>query len=234
MKQIHIPARFNGPSGSGNGGYSCGVLAAFIKGPCKVRLHVPPPLDRTLSVHCGDDGKFEMLDGETVVGTAVAESLELDIPVPPSVQRAEQASKGFLCFEQHEYPTCFVCGPHRHQQDGLCLFPGPVDNWDLLACSWQPAPDLLDDLGNVREEIIWSALDCPGFFAAVGESLLPTLLGELTVDIRAPVPGSEPLVVFAWPLGREGRKLYGGVAIANASGDILACSRSVWIALNKT
>ena len=234
MNQVNIPARFNGPANSGNGGYSCGVLAAFIGGSCKVRLHVPPPLDKQLSVHSQDDGRFEMRDGETVVGTAVAERLEMDIPAAPSLEQAEQASKGFLCYEQHEYPSCFVCGPNRHEGDGLCLFPGPVDSWEMLACCWQPSPDLLDEQGNVRAEIIWSALDCPGFFAAVGESLQATLLGELTADIRAPVPGSEPLVVFAWPLGREGRKLYGGVAIANASGDILASARSVWIALTKS
>ena len=45
MAVVSIPSRFNGPPLSGNGGYSCGVLAAFIDGPAQVRLHVPPPLD---------------------------------------------------------------------------------------------------------------------------------------------------------------------------------------------
>ena len=39
--QVTIPARYNGPPDSGNGGYSCGVLAAFIDGPARVRLHSP-------------------------------------------------------------------------------------------------------------------------------------------------------------------------------------------------
>ena len=47
---LSIPARFNGPPASGNGGYSCGVLAACVAGPARVRLHAPPPLDRARSM----------------------------------------------------------------------------------------------------------------------------------------------------------------------------------------
>ncbi len=137
--------------------------------------------------------------------------------------------EGYLSYQEHSYPTCFVCGPQRPGHDGLCLFPGPVDDWTLLACPWRPAADLLDESGNVRPEIVWSALDCPGFYAATGDTLVPVLLGELTAELRAPVPGDKPLVVFCWPLGREGRKLCGGVAIANQDGEVLACSRSIWI-----
>ena len=67
MRQIQIPARFNGPPNSGNGGYSCGVLAAFIDGPSRVRLHVPLPLDRELRVVEAQDGRVEMYDGDTLV-----------------------------------------------------------------------------------------------------------------------------------------------------------------------
>ena len=54
--QTLIASRFNGPPNSGNGGYSCGVLAAFIDGPASIRLHVPPPLDAPLHVECTDAG----------------------------------------------------------------------------------------------------------------------------------------------------------------------------------
>jgi len=232
MDELVIPGRFNGPPGSGNGGYSCGVLAAQLNSSaCKVRLHIPPPLDRPLSVHKHGTERVEMQDGETLVGTATAAVLEMDIPQAPLLEHAERASKGYLCHEEHSYPTCFVCGTSRPGHDGLCLFPGPVDDWSLLACPWQPAADLLDDRGNVRPEIVWAALDCPGFFGATGDTLVPVLLGELTAELRAPIPGDKPLVVYSWPLGGEGRKLYGGVAIANQDGAVLACSRSTWITL---
>ncbi|MEH6589776.1 MAG: hypothetical protein V7746_05960 [Halioglobus sp.] len=230
--QISIASRFNGPPGSGNGGYSCGTLAAYLPGVTRVRLHAPPPLDKPMQVS-ETDGEVQLHDGETLVGSAVSVQLDMVIPDAPSLAEAEQASKGFLCFEDHSYPTCFVCGPGREGNDGLCLYPGPVKDWNLLACVWRPGADLLDDTGMVRPEFVWSALDCPGFFAAVGEDLLPTLLGELIADLKHPVPGSEPLVVFSWPMGREGRKLRGGVAIANQDGHVLACSQTTWIALRQ-
>jgi len=67
----------------------------------------------------------------------------------------------------------------------------------------------------------------------LGKDLLPTLLGELIVDIRHPVPGGEAVVVYSWPMGKDGRKLWGGVAIADQSGKVLACSKTTWIALRE-
>ncbi|MEH6593132.1 MAG: hypothetical protein V7746_22875 [Halioglobus sp.] len=231
MAQVSISQQFNGPPNSGNGGYSCGLLAAFTQGASRVRLHAPPPLDKPLQVRERSSGGVEMLDGETLIGTAVAAELTIVIPQPPSLERAAEASKRFPCYEEHSYPTCFVCGPQREPHDGLCLFPGPVDSWDLLACRWQPDDSLLDADGNVLPEFVWSALDCPGYFAAVGQAIVPTLLGELHADLIKPVPGQDPLVVYSWPLGGEGRKRYAAVAIATGAGEVLACSRTTWITL---
>jgi hypothetical protein len=175
-------------------------------------------------------GEVELHGGEILVGSAIAATLDLDIPAVPSLEEAERASKHFIWQEHHCYPTCFVCGPRRREEDGLGLSPGPLGSWDLLACPWQPAAEFLDEKGNIRPEIIWSALDCPGFFAAVGDRPGPMLLGELTAEILKPVPGADSLLVFSWPLGVEGRKFHGGVAIANPAGEVLACSRTTWIA----
>lgn len=227
---VSIPARCNGPADSGNGGYSCGLLAAFIDGPARVRLHAPPPLETDLRVCRGQHHAVEMFDGERLVGAAWPAELALDIPPAPSLAEASEASSRFLRYRDHDYPSCYVCGPER-RDDGLCLFPGPVRDWQLLACTWQPRPDMLDDAGRVRPEIIWAALDCPGYFAASGPEKPLTLLGELTAEIFADITGTAPLVVFCWPLGREGRKAWGGTAIADASGEVLAASRSLWISL---
>ena len=226
-----IPARFNGPPDSGNGGYSCGVLAAHIEGPARVRLHVPPPLDATLTITEAGDGQVDMSQGATLVASAWPAELDLDIPLAPSLAQARDARERFIAWDDHYLPTCFVCGPGRPAHDGLELFPGPVTDWSLLACPWQPAADMLDSAGNVREEVVWGALDCPGYFAAGGENPPVALLGELVGEIRQPVPGAEELVVYAWPMGQEGRKSWGGTAIANQAGEILAASRSLWITL---
>jgi hypothetical protein len=57
------------------------------------------------------------------------------------------------------------------------------------------------------------------------------VLGELAGELRARASGDPPLVVYAWPLGEDGRKFFAGAAIATADGEVLACSRSTWIAL---
>ena len=226
-----IPARFNGPPDSGNGGYSCGVLATHMEGPARVRLHVPPPLNVELNVHREPNGAVTMYAGDTLVGSGVPAPLELETPPAPSPEQAGDAASRYACYENHVFPTCFVCGPGRPAHDGLDLFAGPVTDWRLLASTWRPAGDLLDKHGFVRPEIVWSALDCPGYFACMGPRPKPAVLGELHADLPAPVPGKQQLVVFAWPLGEDGRKLYAGTAVANADGEVLARARSTWILL---
>ena len=230
-QSVSIPARFNGPPASGNGGYCCGVLAGFIDGVARVRLHTPPPLEREMEIRRDGDGAVGMYDGELRVGSAWHGELNLDVPVAPGIAEAEAAEQGYRFRNDHVFPTCFVCGPGRPEKDGLELFPGPVSDWEMLACTWRPSPDLLDEKGCVCPEFVWSALDCPGFYAAYGEDPQLAVLGELTGEILQPVPGSDPLVVYAWPLGREGRKAYGGAAVASADGTVLAVSHSTWIEL---
>lgn len=229
---VIIPSRFNGPPDSGNGGYSCGALANFIDGPARVRLHVPPPLDTPLAVHAGEGGSRQMFDGETLVGSAWPAPLILDVPGAPSPEQAADASTRYACYENHVFPSCFVCGPGRPGHDGLDLFAGPVEDWGLLATPWRPSADLLDSKGCVKPEIVWSALDCPGYFACMGEDIRPALLGELHANLLKPVPGGEPLLVYAWPLGEDGRKLFSGTAVAAADGEVLAAARSTWIQIS--
>jgi hypothetical protein len=231
--QLSIPARFNGPPNSGNGGYSCGILAAHISGAAKVRLHVPPPLDTDLELKNNEDGSVAMHHGDTLVGSGMATDLTLDCPTPPTLEEARDARSRSALYIEHQLADCFVCGTNRDPADGLCLHPGPVADWSLLACEWQPTSDLLDAKGNVREEIIWSALDCPGYNGCYGNETVISLLGELSCRILSDVPGDETLIVYCWPLGRDGRKGWGGAALANQQGEVLAYSQSLWIELKK-
>lgn len=228
--ELVIPSRYNGPPASGNGGYSCGLLAAFIDGPARVRLHAPPPLDKPLRVQRDAGGAVAMYDGDTLVGSATATSLALEVPPAPPVDIAAAAMPGFPCYDDHPYATCFVCGPQRPLADGLEIFAGPVPGRDgLVACAWQPAADLVDARGDVLPAVLWAALDCPGYFAAMGDDLRPALLGQLEAALRRPVGGDQPLVVYAWPLGIDGRKRFAGSAVATAAGEVVACARSLWI-----
>lgn len=230
---VVIAERFNGPPGSANGGYCCGMLAAFIDGPARVRLHSPPPLDTPMSIVRNDDGTVAMQLHEQLVGSAEPASLELHVPGAPSPAAAREASAAFVGHRDHSFPSCYVCGPQRPHGDGLALFSGAVGTSGIVASTWTPAQDTLDLRGNVLAEIVWAALDCPGYFAAMGSAPRPAVLGELTGELRRAVPGGETLVVYAWPISAEGRKHYAGSAVASNSGEVLACARSTWIELRQ-
>lgn len=228
---VTIPARYNGPPDSGNGGYSCGLLASFIDGTARVRLHRPPPLDTALRVARDDEGAAHMYLGDDLVGSAVPAELTLEVPQAPTLQAARAATADYVGHRRHTFPSCYVCGPGRPAHDGLALFTGPAGSWQLLASPWRPAADTLDRRGAVRSEILWAALDCPGYFACMGAEPRAAVLGELTAQVQQAVAGDQELIVFAWPLGREGRKHWSGTAIADADGHVLAKARATWIEL---
>src|SRR5262245_18696214 len=164
--RVVIPARFNGPPASGNGGYSWGVLAAFIGDGEEVRLRTPPPLDRELSVEVeeGADGRrFKLMDGESLVATGRAAEPDVSCPEPPSVALARAAEAAYIGLQNHPFPTCFVCGPDRREGDGLRLFTGQVEGRSIVASAWTPTASMGAEGGAVDGAIVWSALDCPTY-----------------------------------------------------------------------
>jgi hypothetical protein len=99
----------------------------------------------------------------------------------------------------------------------------------IVAAPFAPPPDLLAAGGGALEPaVVWAALDCTGYFAIVGDTPVPMLLGELAAEVRAPV-GAGPHVVYGWALGAEGRKARCGTAIAAPDGRILAVGQAAWI-----
>lgn len=230
-REVVIDKRFCGPANSANGGYACAMAARSIDGPAEVTLRVPPPLGRHLRVESREAG-IVLLDGDALVAEARRSAVEVDVPACVSLDEAERAAARYPWRDRHPYPTCFVCGPHRAAGDGLCIFPGPVDDGSLYAAPWLPEASLADDEGNVRAEFVWSALDCPGgivtdLFGEVGL----ILLGRLAVDIKEPVTAGLTHIVQAWPISRDGRKLNTATALFTAVGGLCAVARAVWIEL---
>jgi hypothetical protein len=225
---ITVAARFCGPPESGNGGYTCGLLAAGLHGPVEVTLRRPPPLDRPLAVLGSPDG-LVLVDGTTPIAEARRSRFELEPPPSPGLGAAAEASLNYPGFEVHAFPTCFVCGPGREPGDGLRLFAGEVAGDGLVACTWRPAASLAGDDGRLRNEFVWAALDCPGAWAWLAELANPLVLGRLTVVIDAPVLAKRQHIVSGWRLGREGRKYFSGTAIWSADGTVCARARATWI-----
>jgi hypothetical protein len=225
---VILASRFNGPPGSGNGGYVAGRLARYVQGPASVRLRLPPPLDRPLRVEAGD-GEARLFDGDTLVAQAQVAELELSLPVAPTPAEAEAAAAAYAGFLRHPLPRCFVCGTARGHGDGLRIFAGPTKTAGVLAARWLPDASLDDGGGRVATEFLWAALDCPGGFAVMEDADRPVILGELGARIDGTLAIGEPAVVAAWPLGVEGRKRFAGTALWSATGRPIAVARATWI-----
>jgi len=228
LETITIAARFNGPPGSGNGGYVCGRMARHIPGASAVTLRAPPPLDAPLRL-TSVDGRIELRDGETLVADAQAASLTLEAPPAPSFAEAEAAAARYLGHADHRYPTCFVCGGARPARDGLDLFTGRVEGRDMVASPWTPHADLAGANGLLAPEFIHAALDCPSYWA-LAHAGKPALLARMTASIDAPAPRiGEKLIVAAWALGSDGRKHRGASALYTAAGALIARAEALWI-----
>ncbi len=236
--EITIAKRFCGPPTSGNGGYSCGRLAALVGNPAEITLRAPPPLDTALRVERAG-GVVRLLHGDQLVAEGKPAALELDIPAPPSLEEARAAGRRFSLTGHHPYATCFVCGPNRHERDGLRIFCGPWKD-GRVAGTWTPDASLDDGTGFVAPEFLWSAIDCPGSWSVIGRDdpeapvgfVSPgALLGRLTGRIVGRLRVGEDCTAMGWFLGAEGRKYHVGTAIHRAGGELIAYSKGTWIAL---
>ena len=228
-KTLTIARRYNGPPDSGNGGYVCGALAVAAGDAVRVRLLAPPPLERPLSLVAGEQaGALLLRDGEQTLASAVPAQLRLEVPSAPPYVQAVWASQHYAGFRQHSFPDCFVCGPHRRRGDGLRIFPGLLDS-GIVAAPWLPADDLDGGDGKVAVEFHWAALDCPGYFALVGDTPRPMLLGEMQAHVDRRVHVGEACTVIGWSMGCEGRKHYSGTAIFDEDGELCARAKATWV-----
>lgn len=226
---ITIAPRFNGPPGSGNGGYVCGLVAEAIGASASVRLSAPPPLDTPLVRSRDDEGVVRLRDGDLTIAEGREAVPTVLPPAVPTMRAAARAEEGYAGLDpaRHPFPTCFVCGPLRG--DGLRIFPGPAGGHGTLACVWRPAEDLAT-AGVVDPRFVWAALDCPSGFACMPPGSR-SVLATMTAILEAPISPERDYVVTAWPISSEGRKHRGGAAITDQHGMRVALAEALWITL---
>ncbi|WP_433086873.1 hypothetical protein ACQP1P_14360 [Dactylosporangium sp. CA-052675] len=214
---MRIAARYNGPPGSGNGGYSAGLVATRLGlAPAEVTLRRPPPLETDLTLA---DGRA-MHGDELIAEARPAPGEKPDVVRPVSLDEAAEATKRYAGLHDHPFPTCYVCGTGR--ADGLGLLPGPVSG-NRTATPWHVPAD-------VAEVTMWAALDCPGGWSVIAEGR-PYVLGRLAVWIDAVAEPGDTCVVMGQYLGGEGRKAQALSTVYDSSGAPLAVARATWIAL---
>jgi hypothetical protein len=208
---LTIPARFNGPPGSANGGYTCGRVAQLVGAEqVEVSLRTPPPLERPLEV-VRDVERVELRDGDTLVAEGAPAELLIDIPEAlPRDEVAEAEEAGHEVWTaKHPFPSCVVCGPDRDRGDGMRIFPAKLAGRDgLYGACWTPGESEADGDGWVRPELVWAALDCP-------------------------VRVGEPHTILSWGLEVDGRKRRAAAALYDSDGILTSASRALWIELRE-
>jgi len=233
---VRIPARFNGPPTSANGGYTCGMVAGLVGAEeVTVSLRLPPPIEKPLTV-VRDGERVELRDGDALVAEGEPAELRLDVPAAASPEAAAAASAAgseHWC-AHHPFPTCFTCGPDRTAGDGLRLFPGELDGGPLFGVDWTPDASLDDGTGHVRAECLWAALDCPTSAPVASFDTGPAMvLARLTARLGCPVLVGERHAIVSWPLEIDGRKHHAACALFDSTGRLLCASQALWIELRQ-
>lgn len=237
--ELVVAYRYRGPARSGNGGYTCGALAALAPDDwptVTVRLSQPPPLDVAMSVARSEGLLLASYDGAEVARATKADSDPEPVPpVDPATARAAEAAYAGLT--SHPFPTCFACGTGRDPGDGLRIFPGPVGE-GRVAATWTPDASVAgnwheyrDATREVGHAVTWAALDCAGGWAAdVGERLM--VLGTMTARLFSlPAVGVEH-VVMGEDRGGSGRKKLSAASLYDADGRLVGAAEHVWIAID--
>jgi hypothetical protein len=224
---LTIPARFNGPPGSANGGYTCGRVAQLIGAEVvEVSLRSPPPLDTALEV-VRDGERVELRHGETLVARGGPAELLLDVPdAVPQEEVATAVERGRERWAAgHPFPTCVVCGPERG--DGLGIFPAPLPGRDgVFGAAWTPS--------DASPELVWAALDCPTSAPVANFGEGPAMvLASLTARLGCSVRAGEPHTILSWALDEDGRKHRAAAALYDSDGIFVCGSRALWIELRE-
>ena len=235
-EQITIDRRFNGPPNSGHGGYVCGLIANYIGSCAEITLRAPPPLGLSLTIERLEGGNVRLSNAEVTIAEGRPAELRLDIPDPPNLEESINAAKAYPGFESHPFPKCFGCGHERAQGDGLRIFSAPLAGKEIFTAPWFPDASLAAETGRVATEFLWAALDCPGGWGVWNllSVLFPEapymLLGRFLAEVKARPDAGRKCITIGWPIGNDGRKLFGGSAIFAENGELLAAGRTTWIA----
>jgi hypothetical protein len=230
---LSIPAFFNGPPESGNGGYTCGRVAELVDAEVSVvSLRSPPPLDTALEVVREGD-RVSVVHGDTLVAEGAPSDLLVDMPdpVPASEVDAAQEAGREQWAKGHPFPTCVVCGPAR--PDGFGIVPAALPGRNgLFGATWTPGEASDDGQGLVRTELVWAALDCPTSAPVANFGDGPAMvLASLTARLGCPLRVGEPHSILSWALGEDGRKHWSAAALYDSNGILTCASRALWIEL---
>lgn len=241
---VHVPGWFQGPTGTGQGGWTAQRFACLVDGPVSIALTAPVPLDVDLhvvrqSLPTGAGAERWTLVHHTAAGPVtvmIATPHDSGFPdtEPVDVDRARAASALFdALVDDHPVPYCFSCGL---QHDSMGVHAGPLPDGrfatDWRAPEWAITPD-----GVVDEGVMWAAIDCCAAWY-VGYSREPrnAVTAQIAVEVSTPLRPDTTYALVAWSGDQsadwDGRKRHAASAAFDPDGTCVARSVSFWIALD--
>lgn len=234
-ESIVVPEQHYGYPGVAFGGYVAGLLASrsAVSG-LQVDFRRPAPLGTPIQITtdgaCGEIG-----DAQGPFAIARPADVTLDVPSPPTWERALAATGEYVTEAPITQPRCFGCGPERQKGSGLRQFLGLLPDRHLIAAAWIPATSLADRDGALPTELAWAALDCPGGVARsrLTDASGPAVTAYLAAAISEPIVAGERHIAFGWTISRSGRKTVVGSAVVTAGGQLCALGKGLWIDLKR-
>lgn len=229
---IRVGTWFQGPTGSGQGGWTSANFERVIGQPVSVAIRAPIPLETDLEVRQVDE-TWELTGPEGHV-VLVAHPWTPDVPEtdPVSITDAAEASTRFPLFDDHPVPVCFSCGL---EHDSMRVHAGELADGRWSSAWTAPAWATMAD-GTTDPAALWAAIDCcQAWFAGNAGGRRNSVTVQIAVDVLEPIQPGETYALVAWsgdyPAGWDGRKRGACGAVFTADGRCVATSRTFWVAL---
>ena len=232
---INIKSWFQGPTDSGQGGWTAHRFVRAISEPVTVAVKRPIPLEVDLTIAAAEHG-WHLIDPREpdqpfmVATTWTPDYAKTD---PVSLADAADARTRFPLHDDHPVPVCFSCGANA---DSMQVHSGPLPD-GRWATDWT-VPEWAVDARRQR-----------GRRRAMGRNrLCPRLVRrqrrrgrrhavtvQLAVEVITPIEAQTSYSLVTWngtyPETWDGRKRGAGGAVFASDGTCVARSSSFWIAI---
>jgi hypothetical protein len=236
---IHIGTWFQGPTGSGQGGWTAQLfldrIATHTDRPMTVSIRAAIPLDTDLAVvPTGGRWALRAPDGTTIMEATEWQPRFADTP-PVTIEDARAARHRFLdTVDEHPVPSCFSCG---QLPDSMGVHAGPLDDGSgRFATDWTVPDWAVDEDGVVDPGSLWAAIDCcAAWWVGWSRERRVALTVQYAVEQRHPLQPGATYALVGWggdhDPGWDGRKRHAASAAFDATGRCVAHSVSLWVSV---
>ena len=236
---IRIHGWFQGPTGSGQGGWTAERFLARVAERTDRHLtasiKAAIPLETALRIVERDD-HWDLVDpaGSTIM-VASGWTPSFADTEPVDIDAARAARHRFLpTVDEHPVPSCFSCG---QLPDSMGLHAGPLGAGDdRFATDWTVPDWAVADDGSVDPGTIWAAIDCcAAWWVGWSRERRVALTVQYAVDQLHPLEPGATYALVGWGGDHDpewdGRKRHAASAAFDASGRCVARSTSFWVSV---